>query len=94
MSSRDPHDLADEIKDIFISRKDKRSLLERELRRVAWFKEHIEDCKKHYNLNWEQPNIKYCFLSKKPLLSKEFTDKQINSTSIKFITLESLRSLN
>ena len=91
--SRDLHELADEIKDIFIGKKGKRSLLERELRRVAWFKEHIDDCKKHYNLNWEQPNIKYCFLSKKPLLSKEFIDKQINSTSIKFITLEFLRNL-
>lgn len=91
--SRDPSELDVEIKKMFIDTEKKRSFLTKEKNRVKWFKDHLKDVIKHYNLKEEDWQIRYTFLTNKPLISTEFSNISINSTSLKFISIKYLRNL-
>lgn len=91
--SRDPSELDIEIQKMFIDTSKRKSFLTKELNRVAWVKNHISDLMKHYKLEQGDWKVRYTFLTNKPLISKEFSNKKINSTSLKLISLKYLRSL-
>ena len=91
--SRDPSELDIEIQEMFIDTSKRKSFLTKELNRVAWVKNHISDLMKHYKLEQGDWKVRYTFLTNKPLISKEFSNKKINSTSLKLISLKYLRSL-
>ena len=78
---------------MFIDTSKRKSFLTKELNRVAWVKNHISDLMKHYKLEQGDWKVRYTFLTNKPLISKEFSNKKINSTSLKLISLKYLRSL-
>jgi hypothetical protein len=61
--------------------------------RCEWIQNHIEDVISYYKLkkhNWE---VRYTFLSNKPLLSCEFSEIKINHAYLKNILLKYLRNL-
>lgn len=91
--SRDPSELDIEIQEIFIDNPKRKSFLTKELNRVSWVKNHINDVIKHYKLSDGNWKVRYTFLTDKPLISKEFSNKKINATSLKLISLKYLRNL-
>ncbi len=91
--SRDPSELDIEIQEMFVDNSKRKSFLTKELNRVLWIKNHISDVVKQYRLEDGDWKVSYTFLTNKPLISKEFSNKKINATSLKFISLKYLRSL-
>ncbi len=91
--SRDPSELNVEIQEMFIDMPKRKSFLTKELNRVLWVKSHVSDLIKHYKLEEGDWKVRYTFLTNKPLISKEFSNRKINSTSLKVISLKYLRSL-
>lgn len=91
--SRDPSELDIEIKEMFIDTPKKRCFLTKEINRLTWVKNHIDDVINEYDLESGDWKIRYTFLTDKPLISVEFSDRKINATSLKLINLKYLRNL-
>ena len=91
--SRDPSELDIEIKEMFIDTPKKRCFLTKEINRLTWVKNHIDDIINEYDLESGDWKIRYTFLTNKPLISVEFSDRKINATSLKLINLKYLRNL-
>ena len=92
--SRDPSELDIEKKEMFVDTEKRKSFLTKEKNRLNWIKDHIDDVIKHYELEKGHWEARYTFLTDKPLISAEFSDKKINATSLKLIDLNFLRGLN
>ena len=91
--SRNPSELDDEIKDMFVGTKKRKPFLTKELLRKEWIEKHITDVVEHYGLNGNGWNVRYTFLTYKPLISTEFVNYSINHIDLKNITLNYLRKL-
>ena len=91
--SRNPSELDDEIKDMFVGTKKRKPFLTKELLRKEWIEKHITDVVEHYGLNGNGWNVRYTFLTYKPLISTEFVSYSINHIDLKNITLSYLRKL-
>ena len=91
--SRNPSELDNEITDMFLGTKKKKSFLEKELLRKQWVENHVNDVIAQYKLSGNGWKVRYTFLTYKPLLSSEFVSMSINHIDLKSITLNYLRKL-
>lgn len=91
--SRNPSELDNEIKEMFVDTDKTKSFLTKELLRKEWFEEHINDVISHFKLKGIGWKIRYTFLTYKPLLSSYFVDTALNHIDIKNISLNFLRKL-
>lgn len=91
--SRDPYELDVEKKEMFENTKKKRSNLQKELNRLEWAINHINDFVAEYHLKGDGWKVFYTFLSNKPLISCYFNDVEVNQTYLKAIDLKYLRHL-
>ena len=78
----------------FLGTNKKKGFVEKELNRVKWAKEHLDDVKKEYHLNGSNWKVLYTFLSDKPLLCSVFGKAYFNNISIAKIDKKYLNSLN
>lgn len=78
----------------FLGTPKKKGFVEKEMNRVNWVKNNIDDVKKEYKLNNGNWKVLYTFLSDKPLLCSVFGDVSFNNVSISKINKKYLNSLN
>ncbi len=78
----------------FIGTPKKKGFVEKQMNRVDWAKNHIDDVKKEYELDNGNWKVLYTFLSDKPLLCSVFGDVSFNNVSISKINKKYLNSLN
>lgn len=80
--------------DEFLGTNKKKGFVKKELNRVKWVKEHLDDVKKEYNLNGSNWKVLYTFLSNKPLLCSVFGKVNFNNICIAKIDKKYLNSLD
>lgn len=81
-----------ELGEFFGTEKNK-GFIQKEMNRVNWVKNHIDDVKKEYKLEGDSWSVLYTFLSEKPLLCSIFGEATFNNVSIAKINKKYLNSL-